>query len=158
MNLDNMSYDELYDLFGGPPTTPGIPAERLKTLPTYIHPHPQVGGSEVDAAADAADDTGRAEAACRCEEDTACSICLMDYEPGEELMGLPLCGHTYHSACIGKWLAQQGVCPICRTDIACAVAAEDPPAATSTAPVGVEAAAAASSSNVGVATSDVAVM
>lgn len=35
MNVDNMSYDELYDLFGGPAVAPGVAPDALKRMPTF---------------------------------------------------------------------------------------------------------------------------
>ncbi|KAJ8765884.1 hypothetical protein K2173_020400 [Erythroxylum novogranatense] len=45
-----------------------------------------------------------------------CSICLGEFEEGEELRTLPDCLHSYHMSCIDKWLHSHSNCPICRTD------------------------------------------
>jgi len=43
-----------------------------------------------------------------------CSICMMEYEAGEQLTSLP-CAHSYHSVCIEKWLKSYSKnCPICK--------------------------------------------
>ncbi|KAH7366009.1 hypothetical protein KP509_18G058800 [Ceratopteris richardii] len=46
-----------------------------------------------------------------------CSVCLSEFEEGEELKGLPRCGHTFHSTCIGKWLILHTTCPVCRLNV-----------------------------------------
>ncbi|GAX74855.1 hypothetical protein CEUSTIGMA_g2301.t1 [Chlamydomonas eustigma] len=42
-----------------------------------------------------------------------CSICICDFEEGEELRRLP-CNHDYHKTCIDAWMAQHSTCPNCR--------------------------------------------
>jgi hypothetical protein len=49
-------------------------------------------------------------------EPPSCTICLGDYEDGEELVKLP-CGHTYHNECIGAWTAEHSKCPLCNLDL-----------------------------------------
>uniref|UniRef100_A0A3Q7F0S6 RING-type E3 ubiquitin transferase n=1 Tax=Solanum lycopersicum TaxID=4081 RepID=A0A3Q7F0S6_SOLLC len=39
-----------------------------------------------------------------------CSICLSNYEIGEEAKKIP-CKHHFHSICIDKWLGINGSCP-----------------------------------------------
>lgn len=46
-----------------------------------------------------------------------CSICQQDYEPMQELLRIPPCGHAYHQACIANWLLNNFTCPICRLDV-----------------------------------------
>ncbi|CAA7409757.1 unnamed protein product [Spirodela intermedia] len=48
-----------------------------------------------------------------CANDETCCICQEDYTKGEDL-GMLSCGHGFHVACIGRWLTQRNVCPICR--------------------------------------------
>ena len=46
-----------------------------------------------------------------------CMICLVDYEPGEELRTMP-CMHFFHRECIDRWLLKQGsTCPICKFNV-----------------------------------------
>jgi len=46
----------------------------------------------------------------------ACTVCMTEYEEGEELTTLT-CIHRYHSECIEGWFKTQDFCPICRTKI-----------------------------------------
>jgi hypothetical protein len=48
------------------------------------------------------------------EVDTCCSICLMDYENGIELLHLVPCGHEFHLDCGGTWLKRKNTCPLCK--------------------------------------------
>ena len=44
-----------------------------------------------------------------------CTICLEDFEDGEEVTVMP-CGrgHEFHPACITRWLGKSNMCPLCR--------------------------------------------
>lgn len=47
-----------------------------------------------------------------------CSICLEDGVDGKRRVVMPTCRHTFHVACIGKWLVGgRQDCPECRQDI-----------------------------------------
>lgn len=38
------------------------------------------------------------------EGDTTCSICLCEYESGDDIRKMPTCDHHFHAACIDEWL------------------------------------------------------
>ncbi|KAI8893725.1 hypothetical protein BC833DRAFT_652664 [Globomyces pollinis-pini] len=46
------------------------------------------------------------------EEDATCTICLSEYEEGENLRQLG-CKHHFHKDCIDEWLHLNGKCPLC---------------------------------------------
>ena len=47
------------------------------------------------------------------QEQKKCTICLEEYQKGEELIVLP-CIHLFHKPCIVNWLKKQNSCPICK--------------------------------------------
>ena len=47
---------------------------------------------------------------------TTCSICLADFQSGEEVKSLP-CRHVFHGECIDHWLREKNACPVCRTEL-----------------------------------------
>ena len=49
---------------------------------------------------------------------TTCSICIDEFEEGEKIRLLPLCGHAFHTECIMPWLKDRhGCCPLCKTGV-----------------------------------------
>ncbi|GJP40245.1 hypothetical protein CLOM_g24514 [Closterium sp. NIES-68] len=46
-----------------------------------------------------------------------CCICLSDYEPGDKIKSLPVCGHRFHESCIDMWLEGKRTCPVCRANL-----------------------------------------
>lgn len=46
----------------------------------------------------------------------SCAVCLGDFEEGDVLRRLP-CKHSFHRACVDKWLKQNKVCPLCIQDV-----------------------------------------
>ncbi|CAD8189544.1 unnamed protein product [Paramecium octaurelia] len=50
------------------------------------------------------------------QEYKQCTICINNYEDGEELILLP-CIHRFHKKCISEWFKNQSTCPICKTDV-----------------------------------------
>jgi hypothetical protein len=50
------------------------------------------------------------------EEEPTCSICLGEYEEGEDLVCLP-CKHLYHEDCISSWCSNHIRCPLCNLDL-----------------------------------------
>ena len=52
------------------------------------------------------------------ETNTACPICLDDFNAGDLVEVLPCDSHhIFHPACIEQWLSAQCVCPVCRNII-----------------------------------------
>lgn len=52
-------------------------------------------------------------------ETNICSICLGNFEAGDEVR-LLLCQHEFHKQCIDQWLRSNAICPTCKnqaTDI-----------------------------------------
>jgi hypothetical protein len=50
--------------------------------------------------------------------DGMCSICLVDFQHGEQLRSLP-CNHHFHVDCVDAWLMRkdQATCPLCRLQV-----------------------------------------
>lgn len=46
-----------------------------------------------------------------------CSVCLTEFEDGDELRLLPKCTHAFHVSCIDTWLRSHKNCPICRAPV-----------------------------------------
>jgi len=49
--------------------------------------------------------------------DLQCSICLMDFDEGDKIRPLPVCGHYFHQSCIDLWLPRRADCPLCKTAV-----------------------------------------
>lgn len=49
--------------------------------------------------------------------DAECAICQIEYEEGDDLCILPACAHTFHFACVGRWLGEKTSCPVCMRDV-----------------------------------------
>ncbi|KAF3788465.1 RING-H2 finger protein [Nymphaea thermarum] len=50
-------------------------------------------------------------------EGTDCSVCLSEFQEGEDLRLLPKCSHAFHLECIDRWLRAHVNCPLCRAPI-----------------------------------------
>ncbi|OIS99931.1 ring-h2 finger protein atl52 [Nicotiana attenuata] len=50
-------------------------------------------------------------------DDIECSVCLSDFEEGEEVKQLPRCNHSFHASCIDMWLYSHLDCPMCRSPV-----------------------------------------
>ena len=48
--------------------------------------------------------------------DQSCSVCLMKYQPNDEVVHLP-CNHIYHPECVFQWFNLHTTCPICKKDV-----------------------------------------
>lgn len=48
--------------------------------------------------------------------ETTCAVCLSDFELHEMIRRLP-CHHSFHRACVDRWLKVHKVCPLCLQDI-----------------------------------------
>ena len=54
-----------------------------------------------------------------------CSICLSEFETGDSMATLRCCSHSFHEACIMRWLSvdaltpscQRTTCPLCKRDV-----------------------------------------
>jgi hypothetical protein len=46
--------------------------------------------------------------------DTSCPICLNDDKQDDAEFCNLACGHTFHTECVGTWLAHRPQCPCCR--------------------------------------------
>ncbi|XP_004306139.1 PREDICTED: E3 ubiquitin-protein ligase RNF181-like [Fragaria vesca subsp. vesca] len=47
------------------------------------------------------------------EDGNECSICLNGFKVGDEVKEMP-CKHSFHGACIEKWMGMSTLCPLCR--------------------------------------------
>ncbi|URE06828.1 E3 ubiquitin-protein ligase [Musa troglodytarum] len=65
-----------------------------------------------------------------------CAVCISEFADDEALRLLPGCCHVFHPDCIDAWLASHITCPVCRTDIAAAVAAAEADSAAAAAEQG----------------------
>lgn len=50
------------------------------------------------------------------DEEPHCSICLGEYEKGEDLVQVP-CLHIYHDECLTSWTSNHTKCPLCNYEL-----------------------------------------
>ncbi|XP_059441779.1 RING-H2 finger protein ATL39-like [Corylus avellana] len=50
------------------------------------------------------------------QQDT-CTLCLCNYDDGDELTLLSSCGHAYHNGCIAEHFSRNTTCPVCRKSV-----------------------------------------
>ncbi|GAB4847245.1 hypothetical protein Ancab_026286 [Ancistrocladus abbreviatus] len=50
-------------------------------------------------------------------EGSDCSVCLTEFEDGDDLRLLPKCSHAFHLGCIDAWLRSHKNCPLCRAPV-----------------------------------------
>ncbi len=86
--------------------------EQVSALPTAVfNPEPLPSAASAAAAASAASASGGGV-------NTACMICLIDFERKETLTVLPHCLHRFHLDCVTPWLLKRSnKCPICKTRV-----------------------------------------
>lgn len=48
---------------------------------------------------------------------SSCAICMSEFADSEMVRRLR-CMHLFHSECVGHWLKDKSICPVCRTKIA----------------------------------------
>ncbi|MCO5606583.1 hypothetical protein L7F22_060771 [Adiantum nelumboides] len=95
VSISEMSYEELYDIFGpGAGSQEGACKVCIENLPS----HSVTEKNRFDSFG----------------EIICCTICLEDLLQGEMARSLPSCHHMFHMVCVDKWLIRQGSCPICR--------------------------------------------
>ncbi|XP_015571934.1 NEP1-interacting protein-like 2 isoform X2 [Ricinus communis] len=92
VSIANLSYDEIHDV-NGEAASKGLSGDLLKKLPSHTL-------DEIKA-----------------KQTICCTICLQDIVKGEIARSLPRCCHTFHLACVDKWLIRHGSCPVCRQDV-----------------------------------------
>ncbi|PKA61894.1 RING-H2 finger protein ATL80 [Apostasia shenzhenica] len=51
------------------------------------------------------------------QDDGECAVCLSPFADGDEVRQLPQCRHSFHAACIDKWLRSHSSCPVCRSGV-----------------------------------------
>lgn len=100
MNVAEMSYEELYELFiPGEVRVKGASEGMLQSLPKHL----VTQTTRRDASGDV----------------LSCAICLQELEQGDLARTLPTCNHTFHLNCVDQWLAKHLICPVCRQYIVC---------------------------------------
>lgn len=102
LDLDNMDHDQilrLQEMIGHVPR--GASAQQISELPTTkFQDVPESKENPIEEN----------------DERKKCSICLEQFEEGDEIRTLP-CFHIFHTDEIDQWLAQNSKCPICRQPI-----------------------------------------
>lgn len=118
LDVDSMSYDDLLrleDALGSvKPRVKPATQEELEQLPVRTFKKPNnKSTTPATQATSATQLAAHASAPATAAEPASCSICLCDFEDGDEIKTLS-CLHSFHSAEIDKWLLTNELCPICR--------------------------------------------
>ncbi len=87
----------------------GLTSTQLAALPRHTV-RDAAGGSSV---AGASSSGGAGAGAASTAPPVCCAVCLEDAVPGDTLCTLP-CAHSYHAACIERWLSSSTCCPVCK--------------------------------------------
>ena len=90
-NPDQMSYEQLLQMFGSGTENMAAGESQIRSLPSATI-------RDVDKLP---------------PDSRACSICLEDFKNGDERKIMP-CLHGFHASCLDKWLRSNGSCPICK--------------------------------------------
>lgn len=102
---------------GGGASGAGAPVEQTSDHEVREPPQQQqVQEEEEDQAAAAAAAGAAVHAAALGLVLAQCSICLDTPGQGDTVCILPLCRHTFHRDCIGKWFEYSVSCPYCRNN------------------------------------------
>ena len=112
LNLDNLSYEDLLSIFGNGSENCGASVSDISLLPVVTVTEDDVISTETGT-----DGSRDQEHADMNSNKYCCSVCLDNYQIGEQKKILP-CFHTFHEKCIDQWLIQNGSCPICKHRIA----------------------------------------
>ena len=95
MDTDNMTHEQLLDLFGFGNNMRGADEERIQLLPSER----------------LKDDSADAEG-----QLNPCSICLEPLLKDQQCTRLH-CNHIYHTPCISEWLRNVSNCPVCKHNV-----------------------------------------
>ena len=90
-NTDQMSYEQLLQMFGNGTENLGAAEGQIRSLPSATIQ--DVDRLPVDS--------------------RECAICLEEFKNGDERKIMP-CLHGFHAECVDKWLRSNGSCPICK--------------------------------------------
>lgn len=108
LNIDNLSYEELLSIFGNGSENCGAPVTDISLLPVVTVTMDDIFKSETTA-----DGCSNHEQTDMNSNKYCCSICLENYEIGDQKKILP-CFHNFHEKCADQWLIRNGSCPICK--------------------------------------------
>lgn len=48
---------------------------------------------------------------------SSCNVCYENLKPGDNLIRLPACQHTFHKKCLHSWTLEKSFCPQCSSYI-----------------------------------------